>query len=97
MAQILNDAEMCRKCKGGTSEDGTAVRPCKLDQPVLVPRKKLFSFRTKIGGLSEAEPFTMEILSKDGPDIVEVNGLDECPMLQAGVCWWFANSLAQSP
>lgn len=97
MAQILNDSEMCRKCKGGTSEDGTAVPPCKLEQPVSVQREKLFSFRTKIGGLSEAEQFTMEVLSKEGPDIVEVNGLDECPMLQAGVCWWFANNLSTEP
>ena len=39
----------------------------------------------------------MEVLSKEGPDIVEVNGLDECPMLQAGVCWWFANNLSTEP
>jgi hypothetical protein len=97
MAQILNDTEMCKKCKGGTTEDGVAIPPCKLEQPVAVPRENLFSFRTKIGGLSEAEPFAMECLSKEGDDIVEVNGLDECPMLQAGVCWWFANNLSTEP
>ena len=39
----------------------------------------------------------MEVLPKEGPELIEVNGLDECPMLQAGVCWWFAKGIDSEP
>ena len=38
----------------------------------------------------------MEALPKDGEEFIQVNGLDECPMLQAGVCWWFSEILNQN-
>ena len=98
MAQILNDPEMCKKCKGGKNEDGSIIAPCKMDPaPLPIPREKIFSFRTKIGGLSEPERFAMEVLPKNGEEFIQVNGLDECPMLQAGVCWWFSGDSDVTP
>ena len=38
-----------------------------------------------------------KLLPKDGEEFIQVNGLDECPMLQAGVCWWFSGDSESEP
>jgi len=98
MAQILNDDEMCNKCKGERSSTGERLPPCKMsDPPPAIRREKIFSFRTKIGGNSVAERFAMEALPQDGEEFINFNGLDECPMLKAGVCWWFSGDSDSKP
>lgn len=97
LAQILNDPEICNKCKGERTGDGERAAPCKRDEPLRVETSRLKAFRSKIGGNSEAERFAMEAVQFGDNETILVNGLDECPMLKAGVCWWFSEGAGGAP
>jgi len=87
LAQQLGHDEVCKACKIG----------CKLPEPIPVEVGKIREFKTKWGGQSSKEYFTMENWDADDDDIVEINSLDECPHLQAGTCWYFAPGIGEKP
>ena|GEM_PF-3968442 len=85
LAQICGP-EVCNACKGDETNP-----PSRLPADIPVDAAEIRRLRTKIGGNSEAEEFSMEILP-DEEGTIYVNGLDKCPFLRSGTCWHFAKA-----
>ena len=85
LAQICGP-DVCNACVGDETNP-----PSRLPSDIPVDAAEIRRIRTKIGGNSEAEEFSMELLP-DSEGTVYVNGLDMCPFLRSGTCWYFARA-----
>lgn len=82
-------AEVCNSCQ----KMEKASNPIMISNDAAIRIKRLPNET-----LATAERFDMQTFLEQGNGgQIEVSGLDSCPYLQAGTCWWFAPRTAETP
>lgn len=72
-------AKVCQSCQSG----------CYAPDPVQVGIDHVVKLRTKMGGQSTPTEVRMEAWSRPDATSLTISGLDTCPFLLGGTCWWF--------
>ena len=72
-------ASVCQSCQSG----------CYAPDPVTVGVDDVVKLRTKMGGQSTPTEVRMEAWARPDQASLSISGLDTCPVLLGGTCWWF--------